>query len=138
MNEEKVEGLERVAPPGYRFKSRKRGSCGGTSPLPEGKTYIGGCGNHARLRNLKRSWKAFEKAAKKDKVLHVVREDLLDAIADTVAPGDDDLACQIVVHAATVQARDTGKSIGDLIDRAIAEIKATPKVAKSWTNAPTT
>ena len=136
MNEEKVEGLRRVPPPGYRFKSRKRGTCGGTSPLPEGKTYIGGCGNRARLRNLKRSWRAFEKAAAKNAVLRVVRENLLDAVSGQVAPADEELACYIAVHVATVQARDTGKPLEDMIDRAIDELNTTPRVSKSWTDAP--
>jgi len=137
MNEEKVEGLRKTPPPGYRFKTaRKRGSTGGTSPLPEGMQYVGGCGNAQRLRNLKRSWKAFEKAASKNAVLRVVRENLLDAVAGQVSPADEELACYIAVHVATVQSRDTGKPIEEMIERAIDELNTAPRASKSWTHVP--
>lgn len=59
-----------------------RGANGGTTPLPEGKTWLPHCGNRQRQRNLARNWNRFELRCEKDEYARSTRERLLDAVAD--------------------------------------------------------
>ena len=131
-----VEGLPPVPPPGYRFKKpRRRGSCGGVTSLPEGKTWVGHTGQRQQRRELKRVWRAFEKECKTSPELANVRKDLLDAVVDAVAPAQEIEACWLTVQASRVRSSMTGKRFTDVLHDAVDQLIATPHVVKSWTDA---
>lgn len=113
-----------------------RGSNGGSTRLPEGKQWIPHVGNRQRLRELRRSWRWFEKLAAKSGTYHAAREEVIDCIARNVDPKHDEVASWMLVHAARVKARDTGKPFLDLVARQIDELDHTPTVGDAWqTNA---
>lgn len=77
---------------------RGRGSCGGTSPLPEGKNWRPHVGTRQQLRGLRQNWALFEKLVKKagpDSYAHATRERLLDAVAEE--PGAEYSAMNIAL-----------------------------------------
>ena len=74
----------------------------------------------------------FEKKCAKDTQYAAARGELLDAVAGVVAPVDEELACYVAIHASTVKARDTGKPILAMLERAVDEMLSTPRVSKTW------
>lgn len=85
-----------------------RGACGGSSPLPEGKTWRPHVGNAQRLRGLRQNWALFEKLVKKagpSSYAQATRERLLDSVADE--PGAEFAAMQIALgsYAAVLETR---------------------------------
>jgi len=105
---------------------------GGSTPLPAGKQWVGHTGRRQQLRELKKAWRRFEKETKANAVLLVLREDLLDAVTEAVPEGDEELSCMIAVMGARVKALETGKRFEDILQRAIDDLRSTPRVAKSW------
>jgi hypothetical protein len=63
-----------------------RGSCGGTSRLPEGGYWNRHVGNKQRERGLRQCWAQFEKLASRDPWVATTRERLLDAVQDEPNP----------------------------------------------------
>jgi len=63
-----------------------RGSNGGTTRLPEGKSWAPHTGERQKLRNLRRTWKRFENICAKEPRYRVAREALLDAVVDDPTP----------------------------------------------------
>lgn len=114
-----------------------RGSCGGTSPLPEGKTWLPHVGNRQRLRELKRSYKRFEKLLQKNEkagiaTLHASRDRLLDAITEVTEQSAEEITVYFAIHAALIKSQETGKPVEEFLDRAADELLATPRVSKAW------
>lgn len=75
-----------------------KGSCGGTSPLPPGKTWRPHVGNRQRLRGLRQNWALFEKLVAKagpESHAYSTRERLLDAVAEE--PGSEYAAMNIAL-----------------------------------------
>ena len=125
MNEETVDMTAEKTP------RVRRGANGGTSPLPEGHGWRPHIGRRQRLRELKRNWKRLEPT-----LTVGLRDELLDAVVGNVAEADEELACWFAGMAATVRARDTGKPVHSCLQDAIRELRAAPRVAKGWTDAP--
>lgn len=110
-----------------------RGSSGGTSPLPEGKQWLPHFGARQRLRELKKSYRRFEKIVRADRGrLREARDRLFDVIAENVAPELEELAAMTAIHAALVKSSETGKPIEDFLDRAADELISVPRVSESW------
>ena len=63
-----------------------RGSCGGTTRLPQGKCWSPHTGERQKLRNLQRTWKRFEKISARDERYKSARERLLDAVSEDPTP----------------------------------------------------
>lgn len=82
-----------------------RRSCGGSCPLPDGKTYRPHIGGRQRLRELKRSWQRFERLCAVDFEARSLREAVLDAVAETVqGQAQAELQAVAIVHGALCQA----------------------------------
>jgi hypothetical protein len=63
-----------------------RGSCGGTTRLPQGKCWSPHTGERQKLRNLQRTWKRFEKICAREDRYKAARERLLDAVSEDPTP----------------------------------------------------
>lgn len=59
-----------------------RGSCGGTTRLPEGHQWMDHVGLRQRLRVLRQTWARFEKLCKKSDYAAGTRERLLDLVVE--------------------------------------------------------
>jgi len=78
-----------------------RGSCAGTTRLPEGMQWGAHTGHRQKSRNLQRNWDRFERRCMKDEYAKGTRERLLDLMVDQPHP---DISCQMVALAAQTQA----------------------------------
>jgi len=63
-----------------------RGSCGGTTRLPEGRGWKPHAGSRQRQRGLRQCWARFEKQCERDAWYAATRERLLDAVQDEPDP----------------------------------------------------
>jgi len=83
-------------------------------------------GQRAKLRRLRQSWAAFEKACAKDEYLRGTRERLLDVMAEKY-PGSDqaaEVACQMVVATARGQADAAGGEFPTLLNVLLNQIES--------------
>jgi hypothetical protein len=65
---------------------RGRGSSGGQTRLPEGKSWAPHTGDRQRLRTMRQAWNQFEKVCQKDSRAASARERLLDSVQDQPNP----------------------------------------------------
>ena len=112
----------------------KRHFCVGGHRHTVGK-YLPHTGRRQQLRELRRSWKAFEKECKASAELDEARDTLLQAVVDIVAPEQEEQACWFAVLASRVRSSATGKRFADGLNSAIDELISAPRVDKSWTDA---
>lgn len=97
-----------------------RGSCGGTTPLPEGKSWRPHVGRSQRVRGLKQVWARFEKLCLSDEWTRSSRERLLDFAAD--AP-DSELAAMTFANVALLAAQATGETWADALNHGLNELE---------------
>ncbi len=121
-----------------------RGSCGGTSLLPEGKQWLAHCGQRQQRRNLERSWKAFEALCATDDYAKGTRERLIELMSEHYPEEvtKAEWACMMVVMTAKLRVEEMGRSdlltetnlILNSLETKFAEeaAKPHPRVAPSW------
>lgn len=87
-----------------------RGANGGTSPLPQGATWMPHVGRRQRMRNFDRAWAKFENICASDAHYQATRERLLDWLVETDTPMPE-LAAKAIVHASLVKSEEHAEEI---------------------------
>lgn len=108
-----------------------RGSNGGTTPLPEGYQWVPHVGRRQQMRELKRNWKRFTKALPPSAL-----DEFLEAVVAVTPSADEELTCMVLANGCVVRARDTGKTLEEIVMRCIDELNATPRQSETWNAAP--
>lgn len=115
----------------YKPKGRKRGSCGGTSPLPEGKQYLPHQGRRERMRRIAQLARVAERKLVRLEAILAPTPDLRARLLDFASglPDGNDSAFLLRVADLAIAAGDEAAGqVGALLER----VEKAPRVDRSW------